>query len=750
MPDGGLVHELPAEAGQACDKPCEGRPVFLAERAAAWQAHTRCSFTLLVNCEVAISAKLNHAFDSPVPIPLHTWLQEPITQQHTLLSLLGCTSEEAISGQKHAQKVVAVQGSTVTVVLTAVQRYRLCSLGLAAGAQVLGRHPHGSPLYRAAQPKHQLCTVTVLVLQVAPPAVTLSAVARPLSVFQGFAGGRPAKVLLDTGASDCLVSRKLAAGLQAVRAPQCKVQLADGLPVVLDRAVQLTLQLGAYRQRGLRCYVLPAAAVHDVILGESWLHAHQVVLQYDAEQGVTAHTMQGRRRVRVRQADCAAVPCMQAKIGPTLGSTQLLSARQMRQHVKQACSVTGVTQAGERAFLVLVQPAVQAKLLCSAAPAAADRPMTAECAQLHELLHEFADILTNELPAGVPLERAGAGEVIPEQPGTRPVYRPPYRLSPTEKAEVVRTVDELLAKGFIRPSTSPYGAPITFVAKKGDQSLRMCMDYRGLNKQTVSNKYPLPRIDEMLDRLQGAKVFSSLDLASGYHQLKLQDSDVPKTAFCTPDGLYEFLVLPFGLTNAPAVFQNAMDSIFRGLSAFVCVYMDDLLVFSRNHVEHMEHLRTVLGLLRKHRLYAKPKKCDWLKSELAFLGHIVGVDGIKVDPAKIQVVKDFPVPRNLKELQQFLGLANYFRRFVQGYSARAKPLVSLTRKSAAFVWSAECQAAFDSLKQYLMEAPVLAMPDMEKPWELVSDACGYAMGAVLLQLGRPVGFFCALFNKCRA
>ena len=325
-------------------------------------------------------------------------------------------------------------------------------------------------------------------------------------------------------------------------------------------------------------------------------------------------------------------------------------------------------------------------------------------------------------------------------------HQPPYKLSPAERAAVTATVEELKAKRFVCESCSPYGAPVLFVAKK-DGSLCMCVDYSGLNKQTVSNKYPLPRIDEMLDRLQGAKVFSSLDLASGYHQLKLQDSDVPKTAFCTPNGLYEFLVLPFGLTNAPAVFQNAMDSIFRDFSAFVCVYMDDLLIFSKCHAEHMEHLRTVLGLLRKHKLYVKPKKCDWLKSELAFLGHLVGADGIKVDPCKIEVVRDFPAPRNLRELQQFLGLTNYFRRFVQGYSARALPLVRLTRKNAPFVWDELCQASFQGLKAYLMEAPVLAMPDMAKPWELVSDACGFAIGAVLLQEGRPVGFYARSLDK---
>ena len=227
-----------------------------------------------------------------------------------------------------------------------------------------------------------------------------------------------------------------------------------------------------------------------------------------------------------------------------------------------------------------------------------------------------------------------------------------------------------------------------FVAKK-DGTLRMCVNYRGLNNVTVHSKYPLPRIAEMLDRLQGAKVFSSLDLASGFHQLGLREADVPKTAFCMPDGLYEFLVMPFGLTNAPAVFQNAMDGIFRQCRAFVCVYMEDLLIFSKSHEQHLQHLRIVLHLLRRHRLFVKPSKCTWLRHELSFLGHLVGQDGIKVDPAKIQMVRDWPRPENLLRLRQFLGLTNYFRRFVQGYAARVTPLVRLTKKDMPFVWSSK-------------------------------------------------------------
>ena len=354
-------------------------------------------------------------------------------------------------------------------------------------------------------------------------------------VFQGFAGGQPASILLDTGASTCFMSQELArrAGLEACQRSPLQVTLADGRRVMVQRAAEVPLQMGRFRQKKLSCYILPAAA-HDLILGEPWLKQHRALIEYDAEQGAIAHVWRGKRRVRIQS--CASVPCMVDKVSANttqpIGQTaKLLSSRHMQAEAKHACSVTGLTPDGDQHFLVVVRCKVQQHLTASMNVAAdtGEASMTPEQAHLHAVLNDNSDILTAELPAGVPGERPGAGEVIPLEPGSRPVFRPPYRLSPAEQAEVVRTVQELLAKGFIRPSTSPFGAPVLFVAKK-DGTLRMCVDYRGLNNVTVHNKYPLPRIDEMLDRLQGAKVFSSLDLASGYHQLGLRESDVPKTA----------------------------------------------------------------------------------------------------------------------------------------------------------------------------------------------------------------------------
>lgn len=223
-----------------------------------------------------------------------------------------------------------------------------------------------------------------------------------------------------------------------------------------------------------------------------------------------------------------------------------------------------------------------------------------------------------------------------------------------------------------------------FVHKK-DGSLRMCIDFRALNKHTVKNRYPLPRIDDLLDQLRGAKVFSSLDLQSGYHQIRITEEDVPKTAFRTPFGHFQFKVLCFGLTNAPATFQHAMNTAFRDcLGKFVLVYLDDILVFSENEQEHLEHLRHVLDILRQQKYYAKMSKCEFMKSEVPFLGHLVSASGVRVDPRKVAAIRDWPQPSTLTQVRSFLGLANYFRKFMQGYASLSSPLSDLTRKEVPF------------------------------------------------------------------
>ncbi|MFG1569926.1 reverse transcriptase family protein [Staphylococcus aureus] len=309
-----------------------------------------------------------------------------------------------------------------------------------------------------------------------------------------------------------------------------------------------------------------------------------------------------------------------------------------------------------------------------------------------DVVAEFPDVFPDELP-GMPPDRE-IEFTIDTFPDTRPILKTPYRMAPAELKELKVQLQDLLDKGFIRPSVSPWGAPVLFVKKK-DGSMRLCIDYRELNKATVRNKYPLPRIDDLFDQLQGATVFSKIDLHSGYHQLKIKPDDVPKSAFRTRYGHYEFLVMPFGLTNAPAAFMDLMNRVFRPfLDKFVVVFIDDILVYSKNRAQHAEHLRTVLQTLRENQLYAKLSKCEFWLSSMSFLGHIISAEGISVDPKKVEAVVDWKRPASVSEIRSFLGLAGYYRRFVKDFAKIASPLTRLTQKGVAFDWSEECEASF--------------------------------------------------------
>ncbi|GJS33459.1 putative nucleotidyltransferase, ribonuclease H [Tanacetum coccineum] len=272
--------------------------------------------------------------------------------------------------------------------------------------------------------------------------------------------------------------------------------------------------------------------------------------------------------------------------------------------------------------------------------------------------------------------------------------RAPYILAPTELQELSTQLQELFDKGFIRLSSSPWGAPILFVKKK-DGSFRMCIDYRELNKLTVKNRYPLPRIDDQSDQLQGSRVYYKIDLRSGYNQLRVREEDIPKTSFRRRYGHYEFQVMLFGLTNAPAVFMDLMNRVCKPyLDKFVIVFIDDILIYSKSKEEHAKHLKLILELLKKEELYAKFSKCEFWLSKVQFLGHVIDSEGIHVDPTKIESIKDWALPKTPTEICQFPGLAGYYRRFIEGFSKIAKPMTKLTQKTVKFDWSEKAEAAF--------------------------------------------------------
>ena len=435
----------------------------------------------------------------------------------------------------------------------------------------------------------------------------------------------------------------------------------------------------------------------DLILGMDWFSKHRAIIDC------------GQKTVVLRCSDQTEV------IVQGIGSSAMsnvISAMQARRFMRK----------GYETFFAVILESKRGQVYVEKIP----------------IVREFPDVFPEEL-SGIPLEREVdlAIEIVPR---TVPMSKAPYRMAPTELKELKTQLQELLDTGFIRPSVSTWGAPVLFVKKK-DGTLRMCIDYRQINQVTIKNKYPLPRIEDLFDKLKGAGVFSKIDLRSGYYQLRVKDIDVPKTAFRTRYGHYEFLVMPFGLTNASTTFTDLMNRVFRPyLDQFVVVFIDDILVYSRDEQKHEQHLKIVLQTLREKKLYAKLSKCDFWLKEVSFLGHVMSVEGIRVDLTKIEAVVNCKPPRSVTEVRSFLGLAGYYRRFVKGFSVIASPLTKLLRKGVKFELTDKCQNSFEQLKEMLVEAPVLTQPTTGKEYTLYSDASCIGLGCVLMQDGKVVAY----------
>ncbi|WVZ51917.1 hypothetical protein U9M48_003017, partial [Paspalum notatum var. saurae] len=362
---------------------------------------------------------------------------------------------------------------------------------------------------------------------------------------------------------------------------------------------------------------------------------------------------------------------------------------------------------------------------------------------------EFPDVFPKELP-GLPPDR-NVEFSIELVPCTAFVSKRPYGMAPDVRKELKTQLQEQLDKGFIHPSSSPWGCPALFVEKKDQGGKQLCVDYRPLNAVTIKNKYPLPHIDILIDQLAGARVFSKIDLRSGYYQIKIREEDIPKRAFLTRYGLYEYLIMSFGLTNAPAFFMYMMNSVFMNeLDKFLVVFIDDILIYSKNEEEHKEHLRIVLTRLREHKPYAKFSKCVFWLKEVSFLGHILSEKWVAVDPSKVESVLNWKQPESVTKIRSFLGLAGYYRRFIKNFSKTAKPMTSLTKKNAKYTWSPNCEEAFQSLKRSLTTAPVLAQSDVTKPFDVYCDASGNGLGCFLMKEGRIVAYASRQLRKHEA
>ncbi|KAJ9522138.1 hypothetical protein QJQ45_005140 [Haematococcus lacustris] len=519
-----------------------------------------------------------------------------------------------------------------------------------------------------------------------------------LLVFTGSYKGNSARVLIDGVATGSFIDSTFCTkyGIQtAQKVSPDYISLADGHQQQSNAMVpNARFRLGTYKGE----QTLHVTHLHnfDIILGKPWLA--EINPRIDWKANIMRFRHAGRQHT-------------------------------LRPPVKQP----GTTNTSGSPLLINKCPA----FLVSITPADSNAETCHQVLDCSPIVQEYADVFPSDLPHGLPPERS-VDHRIELQQAKPPPARPIYNVSSGELAELKQQIGELLDKGFIRPSTSPYASGVLLVRKK-DGSFRMCIDYRPLNRLTIKNKYPLPRLDTLLDRLHGAKVFSKLDLRQGYHQIRVAPEDIHKTAFRTRYGHFEFTVLPFGLCNAPATFQRLMNDVLHDLlDDCVLVYLDDILIFSRTPQEHIAHLRRVLDLLRKHKLYAKLSKCEFGMDQTAFLGHIVSASGIACDPAKVAAVQSWPIPTTVHEVRSFLGLANYYRRFVKDFSTIAAPLTALTRadghdKQGVVAWGQAQQSAFDALKQALVSAPILIAPDPSQPYTLRCDASSIGIGAVLSQ-----------------
>jgi hypothetical protein len=325
-------------------------------------------------------------------------------------------------------------------------------------------------------------------------------------------------------------------------------------------------------------------------------------------------------------------------------------------------------------------------------------------------------------------------------PGSAPVVVRAYRYPAIQKDEIERQCATMLKEGLIRRSNSEFSSHVLLV-KKQEGTWRFCIDFRALNEHTVKDRFPIPVVDELLDELQGSRFFTKLDLRSGYHQVRMHPNSVKMTAFRTHQGLFEFLVMPFGLTNAPATFQALMNEILHQfLCKFVLVFFDDILIYSATWEDHLRHVRAVFQLLQERGLRLKRSKCLFGEERVAYLGHTISAEGVAMDPQKVQGVMDWPTPRSVRALRGFLGLAGYYRKFIQNFGAIAAPLTKLLTKEG-FGWSMEAEEAFVALKRALTIAPVLQMPDFTKQFTIECDASGTGFGAVMHQGDGAIAFF---------
>jgi len=530
-------------------------------------------------------------------------------------------------------------------------------------------------------------------------------------------------LIIDNGSTENLVSQKLVNYFKLPAEPHEKPYalgwVSKGSQVRVTLSCRVPISIGKHYKEEVLCDVIDMDVCH-ILLGRPWQFDNDIT--YRGRDNVMMFTW-GTHKI-------AMAPILHFDKNPKDKKSSFLvmtrDERKLDKAVREANCFCPVVFKG-------VMSTVKEEV-----------PIPGE---ILEILRDFNELIADELPNDLPPMR-NIQHQIDLIPGSSLPNLPHYRMSPKENEILREQIEDLLRKGFIRESMSPCAVPVLLVPKKGNQ-WRMCVDSRAINKITIKYRFPIPRLEDMLDELAGSKVFSKIDLRSGYHQIRIRPGDEWKTAFKSKDGLYEWLVMPFGLSNAPSTFMRLMNQVLRPfIGSFVVVYFDDILIYSKIKEEHLEHVRLVLQVLQENQLYINLKKCTFSTNKLLFLGFVVGEDGIQVDEEKVRAIRDWPAPTSVTEVRSFHGLATFYRRFIRDFSTITAPITECLKKGK-YNWGFEQEQSFALIKEKLCTAPVLALPDFDKVFQVECDASGIGIGAVLSQEKKPIAFFSEKLSEAR-
>jgi len=666
-------------------------------------------------------------------------------------------------------------------------------------------HPHETYQlwYDPVGHNHQLLDQVLLTLKSVPQEISPTKVERLNMLFQAQVAGQPCIALLDTGATNNFITERQVeqAGLKVVK-DTSTVWGAGHTKLSTKGTVTLPLRVGQFKTRITATVVETIVPGVEVVLGQAFQSYTKAIIDCGKNK-TTLHHPCGRSCSiypinHTVNTMCILMEQAQQSAGPM--AADIISAKAATKHLKRGAPylllhltdttpdtriagsnpsklqapVIGIaghnlrtdhpdsnleTQKSGHTTGRVEKGLSHPKNFLEEATAPSNSVAAGHNSQnytyspppaFQPLLNKHEAVFPADLPYGIPPDR-DTGEAIPLLEHDKIPFRRNKRFTPQETQLCTEMVSGLVSKGLVTPSKSPFGAPILFIPKKKG-GYRVCCDWRDLNAITKTIKFPIPRIDETLDHLSGANFFSSIDLNSGYFQIRLDPKECERTAFSTPQGHFEFKVLGQGLKNAPAIFQSMMNRILQPyLNQFVVVYLDDILIYSKTEEEHLKHIDLVLEILKKNKLYANKEKCQFFKTEVEFLGNIVGRGTIRMDPSKISTVTQWPTPSTVTEVRSFLGLCNHFRKFIKDFESIASPLYTLTKgkKTAPLksVWTTVHNTAFQALKTALTSQPVLRHVNISEPFELVSDASLVGTGAVLLQEGQPVAYTSKKFSS---